>query len=65
MENTFWTALVTSLAAALVTSLGIYTIRRYAGWGQRNTTYFMCFASGVLISTPLMLALPFNPSTGS
>jgi hypothetical protein len=33
MENTFWTALGTSLLAAFVTSLGIYTIRRFAGWG--------------------------------
>jgi len=50
MENTFLTALATSTTAALVTSLGIYTIRRFADWGHRNTTYFMCFAAGVLIS---------------
>ena len=39
MENTFWTALATSSLAAIVTSLGIYTIRNYAAWGQRNNTY--------------------------
>lgn len=45
----FWTALATSTLAAFVTALGIYTIRRFAEWGHRNTTYFMCFAAGVLI----------------
>jgi zinc transporter ZupT len=58
MENTFWTALGTSLVAALVTSLGIYTIRRFADWGQRNTTYFMCFAAGVLISASFLHIVP-------
>jgi ZIP family zinc transporter len=58
MENTFWTALITSLLAALVTSLGIYTIRRFADWGQRNTAYFMCFAAGVLISATFLHIIP-------
>lgn len=58
MENTFWTALLTSTIAALVTSLGIYTIRRYADWGHRNTTYFMCFAAGVLISASFLHIIP-------
>lgn len=58
MENTFWTALATSSVAALVTSLGIYTIRRFADWGHRNTTYFMCFAAGVLISSSFLHIVP-------
>jgi len=58
MDNTFWTALITSLLAALVTSLGIYTIRRFADWGQRNTAYFMCFAAGVLISATFLHMIP-------
>ena len=58
MQNTFWTALGTSLMAALVTSLGIYTIRRFAGWGQRNTAYFMCFATGVLIAASFLHIIP-------
>lgn len=58
MENTFWTALGTSLLAAAVTSLGIYTIRRFADWGQRNTTYFMCFAAGVLIAASFLHIIP-------
>jgi ZIP family zinc transporter len=58
MTPGFWNALVTSLTAALVTSLGIWTIRRYAAWGQRNAAYFMCFAAGVLISATFMHMIP-------
>lgn len=58
MENTFWTALTVSLLAAVVTSLGIFTIRRLADWGQRNTAYFMCFAAGVLIAASFLHMIP-------
>ncbi|HEY8432195.1 MAG TPA: ZIP family metal transporter [Sandaracinaceae bacterium] len=58
MEPRFWAALLASTLAACVTSLGIYAIRRFAGWGQRNTTYFMCFAAGVLISASFLHIIP-------
>ncbi len=58
MENTFWTAFAVSTAAALVTTLGIYTIRRFSDWGHRNTAYFMCFAAGVLISASFLHMIP-------
>jgi ZIP family zinc transporter len=58
MADTFWTALGTSLTAALVTALGIWTIRRFTDWGQRNTAYFMCFAAGVLISATFLHMIP-------
>ena len=58
MENTFWTAFATSSLAAIVTALGVYTIRRFADWGHRNTTYFMCFAAGVLISASFLHIVP-------
>lgn len=58
MENTFWTALATSALAGLVTSLGIYTIRRFSDWGHRNSTYFMCFAARVLISASFLHIIP-------
>jgi len=58
MENTFWTALTTSTLAALVTTLGIYTIRRFSDWGNRNSTYFICFAAGVLISASFLHIIP-------
>jgi len=57
-ENTSWTALGTSFLAAVFTSPGIHTIRRFAEWGQRNTTYFMCFAAGVLISASFLHIIP-------
>ncbi len=58
MENTFWTALGTSLAAAAVTTAGILTIRRFDEWGRRNTAYFMCFAAGVLVSASFLHLIP-------
>lgn len=58
IENTFGTALATSIASALVTSLGIYTIRRYSAWGNRNVSYFMCFAAGVLIAASFLHMIP-------
>ena len=58
MENTFWTALISSSVAAIVTSIGIYAICRFEDWGRKNTTYFMCFAAGVLISASFFA---YNP----
>jgi len=54
----FWTALTTSVFGAMVTGLGIFTIRRFASWGQRNSTYFMCFAAGVLITASFLHIIP-------
>lgn len=65
MGNTFWTAFATSSLAAIVTSIGIYTIRKFAGWGQRNTAYFMCFAAGVLISASFLHIIPKSFSMNS
>jgi zinc and cadmium transporter len=47
-----------AIAAALVNTLGILAIFKYRKWAQRIKVYLMCFAAGVLVSTPLMLALP-------
>jgi zinc and cadmium transporter len=58
MENTFWTALGASTLAALVTSLGIYVIRRFERWGREHTIYFICFAAGVLISVSFLHIIP-------
>lgn len=54
----FWLPFGTSLVAAAVTSLGIHTIRRFASWGQQNTSYFICFAAGVLISASFLHIIP-------
>jgi ZIP family zinc transporter/zinc and cadmium transporter len=58
MENTFWTALGASLTAALVTTIGIYTIRHFEAWGRKYSIYFVCFAAGVLISVSLLHIIP-------
>jgi len=58
MESTFWTALVASSWAAIVTTIGIYVIRRFEHWGRQNTAYFICFAAGVLISVSFLHIIP-------
>jgi ZIP family zinc transporter/zinc and cadmium transporter len=65
VENTFWTALGASVLAALVTAIGIYTIRHFEAWGRRNSIYFVCFAAGVLISVSFLHIIPksFEMST--
>lgn len=58
MENTFWTALGASSLAAIVTTIGIYVIRRFERWGRKNSIYFICFAAGVLISVSFLHIIP-------
>jgi len=58
MDNTFWTALGASLMAALVTAIGIYTIRHFEAWGRKYSIYFVCFAAGVLISVSFLHIIP-------
>ena len=58
MESTFWTALGASLLAALVTAVGIYTIRHFEAWGRKYSIYFVCFAAGVLISVSFLHIIP-------
>jgi len=58
MGNSFWTAFVASMLAALVTSIGIHVIRRFMDWGRRHTIYFICFAAGVLISVSILHIIP-------
>lgn len=46
------------LLAALVTTLGLFTIRRFEAWGQHNATYFSCFAAGALITVSFLHIIP-------
>jgi zinc and cadmium transporter len=57
MVEPFW-AVIASLLACFVTTIGIYTIRKYEEWGKKSITYFMCFASGVLISVSFLHIIP-------
>jgi zinc transporter ZupT len=54
----FSIALGASLLAGLVTTIGIYVIRYFEAWGRKNTTYFSCFAAGVLISVSFLHIIP-------
>lgn len=68
MDETFFWVVIFAIMAALVNSLGIFAISRYKYWVEKTKNYFMCFAAGVLLSTPLVLALPnafqTNPDAG-
>lgn len=57
-SHTFMWVASFAVLAALVNGLGILAIAQHRRWAETAKTYFMCFAAGVLISTPLMLALP-------
>lgn len=52
-----WIAIF-AISAAIVNAIGIFVIYKNRKWVEKTKTYFMCFAAGVLISTPLMFALP-------
>lgn len=58
MDQTFWIVFGASSLAALVTALGIYTIRHFKHWGEKNSIYFICFAAGVLISVSFLHIIP-------
>ncbi|MBN2080114.1 MAG: ZIP family metal transporter [Spirochaetes bacterium] len=47
-----------AVLSAVVNAIGIFAIVKHRKWAEKSKTYFMCFAAGLLISTPLMLALP-------
>jgi zinc and cadmium transporter len=57
-SNTFLWIAVFAILSALVNGVGIFLLHFHRKWAERVKSLFMCFASGVLISTPLMLALP-------
>lgn len=50
--------LIFSLAAMVVNTIGILLMRKNETWALKNKEYFMCFAAGVLITTPLIIAFP-------
>lgn len=57
-NNTFIWIASFAISAAFVNSLGILAIFRFSEWAKKVKSYFICFAAGMLIATPLMLALP-------
>jgi len=60
MEQTssFLLAAGVSAAAAVVTTGGILTVRRFQEWARTNSAYFASFAAGVLISVSFLYTVP-------
>lgn len=56
-EGFFITAGASGLAA-VVTTCGIITVRRFGDWAQRSSAYFMCFAAGVLLAVSFLHIMP-------
>lgn len=57
IETFTWVA-VFAVGAMIINTLGIFLIYKNKAWAERSKEYFMCFASGVLISSPLIGAFP-------
>ncbi|HEN20796.1 MAG TPA: zinc/iron permease [Desulfobacteraceae bacterium] len=58
MGGTFlWISLFAILSSA-VNASGIFVVYRRRGKAEKMMPFILCFAAGVLISTPLMIALP-------
>lgn len=58
MDETFYWVTIFAITAAIVNGLGILAISEHKYWVEKTKNYLMCFAAGVLLSTPLVLALP-------
>lgn len=56
--GTFTWVAIFAIGAAIVNTIGIWAIYKKREWAEKTKTYFMCFAAGVLISSPLMFAFP-------
>ena len=55
---TFVWVFIFALAAMVVNSLGIYLMYRNQAWVHKHVHFFMCFAAGVLIASPLIMLFP-------
>lgn len=66
--QTFTWVAIFAMSALVVNSVGIWFVYKNSAWAKKNQAYFMCFAAGVLISSPLLMAFPQavrqNPNAG-
>jgi zinc transporter ZupT len=58
MTDTFLWVTLFAMSSTIVNTAGIYAVYKNKGWVEKARTYLMCFAAGLLISSPLMFALP-------
>ena len=67
METFTWISIF-AIGAMIVNSVGIWFVYKNISWAEKNKEFFMCFAAGVLITTPLLIAFPQaigkNPNSG-
>ena len=56
--STFGLISAFALSSMVVNTLGIYAIYRNRAWAEKNKEYFMCFAAGIIITSPLIGAFP-------
>lgn len=56
--GTFIWVAIFALGAMIVNSIGIWFVYKNKEWAEKTKEYFMCFAAGVLISSPLIMAFP-------
>jgi len=56
--STYSWIILFAFSAMLVNSLGIWFIYKHREWAENSKEYFMCFAAGVLITSPLIMAFP-------
>lgn len=57
LQTMHWVILF-AFGAMVVNTIGIWLMHRYRDWAERSKEYFMCFAAGVLIATPFLIAFP-------
>jgi zinc and cadmium transporter len=58
LSQTFASVILASSLACVVTTIGIWVIRRHDRWGSDHAAYFMAFAAGVLISVSFIHIIP-------
>lgn len=61
----FTWVIVFGVGALVINVLGIYLIHRSHSWIEKHIQYFICFAAGVLIASPLIVAFPEAVSKNS
>ncbi len=52
-----WIAIF-ALSAMIVNTIGIWFVYKNGEWAESYKEYFICFAAGVLIASPLIMAFP-------
>ncbi|MBN1451570.1 MAG: ZIP family metal transporter [Anaerolineales bacterium] len=57
-NESFMPVFLASFLACVVTTIGIYIIRKHDQWGREHAAYFMAFAAGVLISVSFIHIIP-------